>query len=278
MSVDDVRAALPSSAVTGTDTSCSGPVPPLSCSSCATALQGRYCHACGVKAPGLPLTLSGMWQDFTERVLHVERSFKRTVGHLCWQPQAVFTAFLQGQRLRYTHPLPFLVAMATLCVIARHFFGEAYLDTYRTQLLLEVSRSLSPVRAALYAELVVGLNLSMPYWMLIFTLPASGLVRLAFPKRGFTMAESWAVGLYGMAMAMLANLLVSVVGLWAHLPLRQLQLFGDALLLLVVVGYYLAWLGLKPGTVLRVALSCVAGFVLMNQLQELIVYQVAARG
>jgi hypothetical protein len=129
-----------------------------------------------------------LWQDFTERVLHVERSLKRTVGPLCWQPRVVFTAFLQGQRLECTHPLPFLVAIATLCVIARHFFGEAYFDAYRAQLLQQVSRSLSPARVALYAQLNVGPNLSMPYWMLIFTLPTAGLMRLAFPKRGFTMA------------------------------------------------------------------------------------------
>lgn len=268
---------LPSATATATSSS-NGPAAPLCCRSCATALQGRYCHACGIKAPRLPLTLSGLWQDFTERVLHVERSLKRTVGHLCWQPRVVFTAFLQGQRLRYTHPLPFLVAMATLCVIARYFFGEAYFDAYRAQLLQQVSGTLSPARAALYAQLNVGLNLSMPYWMLVFTLPAAGLVRLAFPKRGFTMAEAWAVGLYGMAMAMLANLLVSAVGLWAHMPLRQLQLLGDALLLLISVGYYLAWLGLKPWTLLRVLVACLTGFVLMNQLQELVIYQVAARG
>lgn len=241
-------------------------------------MQGRYCHACGIKAPSLPLTLSGMWQDFTERVLHVERSLKRTVGHLCWQPRAVFTAFLQGQRLKYTHPLPFLVAIATLCVLAQHFFGEAYFDAYRARLLQQVSGSLSPVRAALYAQLNVWLNLSMPYWMLVFTLPTSALMRLAFPKRGFTLAEAWAVGLYGIAMAMLAHLLVSAIGQWAHMPLRQLQLFGDALLLLISVGYHLAWLGLKLRTVLRVVAACVAGFVLMNQLQELIVYRVAAYG
>lgn len=264
---------LPSASASSSDSGA-----PLSCSSCATALQGRYCHACGIKAPSLPLTLSGMWQDFTERVLHVERSLKRTAGHLCWQPRVVFTAFLQGQRLTYTHPLPFLVAIATLCVIAQHFFGEAYFDAYRARLLQQVSGSLSPARAALYAQLNVWLNLSMPYWMLIFTLPAAGLVRLAFPKRGFTVAEAWAVGLYGIAMAMLANLLVSAVGQWAHMPLRQLQLFGDALLLLIAVGYYLAWLGIKPWTVLRVAAACLAGFVLMNQLQELIVYRVAAYG
>lgn len=249
---------------------------PLDCRSCGTTLQGRYCHACGVKAPSLPMTLSGMWRDFTERVLHVERSLKRTAGHLCWQPRAVFTAFLQGQRLTYTHPLPFLVAMATLCAVARYFFAEAYLDAYRAQLLQQVSRSLSPVRAALYVQLNVGLDLSMPYWMLIFTLPAAGLVRLAFPRRGFTVAEAWAVGLYGMAMAMLANLMVSAVGQWAHMPLRPLQLVGDALLLVVSVGYYLAWLGLELWTVMRVVLACVAGFVLMNQLQEFIVYRLAA--
>jgi hypothetical protein len=100
----------------------------------------------------------------------------------------VFTAFLQGQRLEYTHPLPFLVAIATLCVIARHFFGEAYFDAYRAQLPQQVSRSLPPARVTLYAQLNVWPNLSMPDWMLIFTLPTAGLMRLAFPKRGFTMA------------------------------------------------------------------------------------------
>jgi hypothetical protein len=62
------------------------------------------------------------------------------------------------------------------------------------------------------------------------------------------------------------------------MPLHQLQLFCDALLLLIFVGYYLAWLGLKPWTVLRVVAACLVGFVLMSQLQELIVYRVAAYG
>jgi hypothetical protein len=38
------------------------------------------------------------------------------------------------------------------------------------------------------------------------------------------------------------------------------------------------WLGLKPWTVLRVVAVCLIGFVLMNQLQELIIYRVAAYG
>jgi hypothetical protein len=40
--------------------------------------------------------------------------------------------------------------------------GEAFFDAYRAQLLQQVSRSLSPARAALYAQLNVWLNLSMP--------------------------------------------------------------------------------------------------------------------
>jgi hypothetical protein len=116
----------------------------------------------------------------------------------------------------------------------------------------------------------------MPYWMLVFTLPAAGLMRLLFPKRGFTVAEAWAVGLYGIAMAMLFDLLVSGLGQWAHLPMRQLQTVTDALLLLFTIVYYLVWLGLKPWTLLRVVAACLFGFALMNQLQETLIYRIAA--
>ena len=247
------------------------------CHSCETPLQGPFCHACGTKAPSLPLTLPGMWQDFTERVLHVEKSLKRTVGHLCWQPQQVFKTFLQGQRLSYTHPLPFLVVIATLSVLVSQFYGDAYFEAYRARLLQQVSGSLPPARAALYAQLNVWLSLSMPYWMLVFTLPAAALIRLLFPQRGFTVAEAWSVGLYSIAMAMLVDVLVNGLGLWAKVPLRQLQLAADTLLLLIPVGYYVVWLGLSPWALLRVIVACFFGFVLMNQLQELIIYQLASR-
>ncbi|MCV2358488.1 DUF3667 domain-containing protein [Paucibacter sp. TC2R-5] len=248
----------------------------LTCRSCATPLQGPFCHACGIKAPRLPLTLPGMWQDFTERVLHVEKSLKRTVGHLCWQPQQVFKAFMQGQRLRYTHPLPFLVAIATLCVLLSHFYGDAYFDAYRVKLLQQVWGSLSPARSALYAQLNLWLSLSMPYWMLVFTLPSAGLLRLLFPRQGFTVAEAWAVGLYGIAMAMLLDLAVSGLGQWAQMPMLRLQIITDAMLLLISIAYYLAWLGFKPWTLLRVVAACLFGFALMNQLQEMIIYRIAA--
>jgi hypothetical protein len=260
-----------------TDAAAGGPAKPLGfCLSCSAVLQGPFCHACGVKAPKLPLTLPGMWQDFTERVLHVEKSLKRTLGHLCWQPRTVFKTFLQGQRRTYTHPLPFLVAIATLCVLLSQFYSDAYLDVYRAKLQQQIGSNLPPARAALYAQLNVWLSLSMPYWMLIFTLPAAGLLRLAFPKRGFSVAEAWAVGLYSVAMAMLVALLVSGLGQWAKVPMLGLQLVGDVLLLLISVCYYLAWLGLRPWSLLRVVAACFFGFVLMNQLQELATYCIAA--
>lgn len=278
LALDDPIWPMPddTAAETLANPSASDPSMALSCRSCATTLQGPFCHACGVKAPRLPLTLRALLQDFAERVLHVEKRLKRTLGHLCWQPAAVFAAFLRGQRLSYTHPLPFLVAIATLSVLLSHLFGDAYFDLYRAKMLEQVNRSLSPARAALYAQLNVWLGLSMPYWMLIFSLPAAGLMRLLFTERDFTVAEAWAVGLYGIAMAMLVGLAVNGLGLWAGMPLLTLQLVADALLLLVTIGYYLAWLGLGPATVLRVAAACLIGFVLMNQLQELTLYQIAA--
>ncbi|MCV2352789.1 DUF3667 domain-containing protein [Paucibacter sp. B2R-40] len=254
----------------------STPIKCLTCHSCSTPLQGAFCHVCGIKAQCLPLTLPDMWQDFSERVLHIEKSLKRTVGHLCWQPAVVFKAFLQGQRLRYTHPLPFLVAIATLSVLLGHLYGEPYFEAYRAQLLQQVSGSLPPARSALYAQLNVWLSLSMPYWMLIFTLPTAGLMRLLFPQRGFTIAEAWAVGLYGVAMAMLLGLLLSSLGQWAQVPLAMLQTITDATLLLLTIAYYLAWLGHRPWTLLRVVVACLFGFALMNQLQELLVYRIAA--
>ncbi len=254
----------------------SSPIGSRSCNSCATVLQGPFCHGCGIKAPSLPLTLPGMWHDFTVRVLHVEKSIKRTVGHLCWQPRAVFKAFMQGERLKYTHPLPFLVVIATLNVLLTHFYGEAYFDAYRAKLLQQVRGSLPAERTALYVQLNVWLSLSMPYWMLVFTLPTAGLMRLAFLERGFTVAEAWAVGLYGIAMAMLLDILVSGLGQWVNLPMRPLQFLSDAVLLLVFIGYYLVWLGLKLRTLLRVVAACLVGFALMNQLQELIFYRIAA--
>jgi hypothetical protein len=254
----------------------STPIEHLPCRSCATPLQGPFCHACGIKAPRLPVTLRGMCQDFRERVLQVEKSLERTIGHLCWQPAVVFKAFMQGQRLSYTHPLPFLVAIATLTVLLSHFFGDAYFDVYRAKLLQQVRGSLSPARAALYAQLSLWLSLAMPYWMLVFTLPTAGLMRGLFPQRGFTVAEAWAVGLYGIAMGMLFGLLLSGLGQWVQMPMLRLQTITDAMLLLIAIAYYLAWLGFKPWTLLRVVAACLFGFALMNQLQEMAIYRVAA--
>lgn len=266
----DTAAARPSAA-SDTDN-----IEPLLCRSCATALQGPYCHACGMKATSLPLTLSGMWQDFRERTLQVEKNLKRTLGHLCWQPGLVFKTVLGGQRLRYTSPLPFVLAIATLSVLLSQFYGEAYFEGYRLQLLHEVKNSLSPARGALYAQFNVWLSVAMPYWMPVFTLPVAGLMRLAFPKRGFTVAEAWAVGLYGIAMALLAEMLVGGLGHWADLPIQPLQTSAMAVLLLVTIGYYLAWLGFKPWTLIRVVAVCLLGFVLMNQLQELVIFWLVA--
>lgn len=217
-----------------------------------------------------------MWQDFTERVLHVEKSFKRTFGAMCWQPGLVFKAFLQGQRLRYTHPLPFLVAIATLSVLLSHLYSDVYLEAYRAALLQQVRASLSPARAALFAQLNLWLSLSMPYWMLVFTLPSSGLMRLFFPRGGFTVAEAWAVGLYGSAMALFIDLLVNGLGQWAQVPTAELRFISDFLLLLISVAYYLVWLGFRPWTLLRVVAACLMGFVLMDQVQKMSIYQIAA--
>ena len=78
---------------------------PASCLNCNTALQGKFCHACGQKATSASVNLHDFVHEATHEFLHLDGKILNTLKLLVTKPGQLTVEFLGGRRARYISPL-----------------------------------------------------------------------------------------------------------------------------------------------------------------------------
>lgn len=83
------------------------------CASCGSALQGKYCHACGEKQldPHHDFSVLHFLEETFESFTHLDSRVIRSYKYLFIRPGFLTAEFMVGRRVRYMKPVPlFLVA------------------------------------------------------------------------------------------------------------------------------------------------------------------------
>lgn len=100
----------------------SGAAPvPAACENCGTALQGRYCHACGQPAEPAPTSVRAFVRQAAADLTNLDSRILRTLGLLLARPGRLTREYLDGRRIRYSKPLQLYLGAA-----AAFFFVNAY--------------------------------------------------------------------------------------------------------------------------------------------------------
>jgi ribosomal protein L32 len=91
------------------------------CENCGTALQGRFCHACGQEAEPPASTARGVLRSLAAELTNVDSRALRSVVRVLVRPGELTAEYLAGRRVRYTQPLQLYLGAATA-----FFFVNAY--------------------------------------------------------------------------------------------------------------------------------------------------------
>jgi len=88
----------------------------MNCKNCEAPQQtdNNYCPACGAKLVVNRLTFRNLTYDITTHFFDLDNTLFRTIVQLCFHPEKVIDAYIQGVRKRYLNPLSYLGIALTL--------------------------------------------------------------------------------------------------------------------------------------------------------------------
>lgn len=101
------------------------------CLNCGTALNGRYCHACGQQntepREGVWALLSHFFNDIT----HFDGKFFSTAKFLLTRPGYLSTEYINGRRASYLHPIRMYIFTAGFFFIVFFSFTKSSLQSQK---------------------------------------------------------------------------------------------------------------------------------------------------
>lgn len=92
--------------------------PVVVCDNCGTTLLGAYCHQCGQSAEPPPDSVRKLMAALVSDVFNFNSRTARSLRHLMTRPGMLTRAYVDGARVRYTHPLQlYLIAAAVFFLV-----------------------------------------------------------------------------------------------------------------------------------------------------------------
>ena len=221
------------------------------CRNCGAALQGAYCSACGQRAFERT-SLRTLLHGSLSQVLDIEGPLLRTFRAACVSPGGTARRWVDGERVRFVHPLKYALLASTLLAASVAILRPPISPF-----------ALTPGEDTERLYFINGVLL--PYLSLLNALLVAGLQRLLFLRSRFNVAECWMSGLYvggqvsliaavlfplgvnatfpGLAFTSVLGLLFTIWGVRDFYERPLLQIVGRGLLLGVVSGVMLNLLG-----------------------------------
>lgn len=88
------------------------PDPELSCPSCGTPFQDRYCAACGEKRMDAhDLSVGHYWHELLHGFTHADGKLVKTLRALLLRPGELSRAYMEGRRVQYMRPVNLFVVL-----------------------------------------------------------------------------------------------------------------------------------------------------------------------
>jgi hypothetical protein len=169
---------------------------------CEAPPPRRGCAPCGQRATRGRLPLRGLWGEFAQQFLALDRGLWFTVVQLTIRPGDVIRRYLAGQRRRFVGPVSYLFfATALLLVVTQLLLGDRDVERYRASVsyMTEPGRRealMSPRQADAYARLMYELSQYMTAMTVAMAVPFSVALWRVFRRAGINLAESAVFALY----------------------------------------------------------------------------------
>lgn len=171
--------------------------PAAACLCCGAPSTGRFCSQCGQRQEPQRLELRALAVRFAQAATSLEGPLVRTAVGLLLRPHVVVGDYLRGRRVVYTNPVQWAILTSGATALIGHVLGrvgpvQIKTDGSTPQWLKDAIDQLGSNSGPLYVlVLLPGLALAL---------------RIAFGRRGGTIAEHLVLVLYGYGVGTLLQL------------------------------------------------------------------------
>ncbi|TYA58197.1 DUF3667 domain-containing protein [Formosa maritima] len=100
----------------------------MTCKNCKTNLTDTdlYCKNCGGKIIKNRLTISNLFENFSEQFLNYDNKFLQTFICLFTKPEDVIGSYIDGTRKKYVNPISFFAITITLAGLQMFFISKFF--------------------------------------------------------------------------------------------------------------------------------------------------------
>ena len=169
------------------------------CITCGATGTSPYCGACGAQRHPPRITASFLWQRFRTQALDLEHGLLRTAWALTRDPGGTVKRYVNGDRARWTGPIPYFLVTATLCVLVITLFQDplaAQIQDSFGSYLSEPSETEGGERLFSVADMMAWIQTYYAYIMLGQGLVLVGLLHPLEGRGRYTATESFVFMLY----------------------------------------------------------------------------------
>jgi hypothetical protein len=100
----------------------------MDCINCGTALESKFCPACGQRSDVKRINFKEGWFDFWSRVYGFDGMFPRTLRDLTIRPGIVALSYINRNRIKYYGPIGYFFFMISVCLLIFGMIGLDYAD------------------------------------------------------------------------------------------------------------------------------------------------------
>lgn len=182
----------------------------ITCPNCQTTFQGKFCHECGQKRENLKASWKMLISELLQTLFFLDMKLLYTLEALVLRPGKFVRNYLKGEQVNFAGPVQFFILSLGIYLFLFLSFSETFFAYINDSLIGENNETESLLRfERLKAYLKVNLN------YLYFVLPPvfAFYFKLVIGKADYTYAESLVAAFYWVALAIVYNTLVLLLGI-----------------------------------------------------------------
>ena len=193
---------------------------PEHCPNCNTSLIGEYCHTCGQRRIGGPITVQAFIGEVLRRVFRLDRAVITTFSAMLRSPGALVADYLEGRRSGLLDPLHYFISSIFVQLVIAG-------ATRAIAPLIERESALSWLQ---HVGGVVTVKVLFVFWM-------AGVWRLLFRRIRYSLGEICVFATYVFATTGLLWAVVPIVDLIVPVSLGANPIVVSFVTILIELGY-----------------------------------------
>lgn len=233
---------------------------PVYCKSCESEVNGNFCSSCGQYVISKRLTVRSIVVLTFRRLFDLENSFWSTIRMLILKPEKVVNGYLGGATKLYYNPVRFVFLAIAISLLVMTFFGLGETDI--TAFSIQDPEEFTDNQKE-FQQIYFDLMMNLMNVISLFVIPFFALLTMLFyRKRKLYYAEHIALNSYGVGIATLLSLPITVIAGATN----TMMTYGSLGSLLVTFLYYIffvqrLWREGLPLSAIKSLLTVIFGYI-----------------